>query len=181
MNNFIAIGISFFLYGLLTLLNLSGMVYLNQREIFSIVFIIYGLVTFIKAFHILKRGALFFTSLITNIGIILFILTNYEILNWHDVVTPSIFYVTATGLLILYIENYSEKVFLIGTVFFFSLSLLSVLFVGRIAIANYVNKITLILFEYWPLFLILLGILLIVSKPKGQSSSAFSSSVNTTE
>jgi len=181
VNNFIAIGTTIFLYGVLTLLNYFRVTYLNQEEIFSIVFIMYGLVAFIKAFHKLKRGGLFFTSVIMSIGIILSILTNYEILNWYNVVTPSIFYVTATGLLTLYIENLSEKVFLIGSVFFFALAITIVLFVGKIAIVDYANKITLILFEYWPLFLILLGVLMIVRKPQIKSSSAFGSSVDASE
>lgn len=181
MNNFIAIGTTVFLYGVLTLLNYFRVTYLDQEEIFSIVFIMYGLVAFIKAFHKLKRGGLFFTSVIMNIGIILFILTNYEILNWYNVVTPSIFYITAAGLLILYIENTSEKVFLTGSIFFFVLSLTTVMLEGTVGIVDYANKITLILFEFWPLFLILLGVIMIVSKPHIKSSSAPGSSVDAAE
>lgn len=179
MINFLAIGSSIFLYGIITLLNYFRFAHLNQEEVFSIVLIFYGLVTFVKSFHKLKRGGLFLTSIFMNIGIVLFVLTNFEILNWYDIVTPSILYIVAAGFVTLYIENTAENILLITAALFFVLSLLSVLF-AEVGFIYLMHSIALILFDFWPLFFILFGLMLIMKKPHIESSAG-STVTNTAE
>ena len=167
MSNYFAIGISIFLYGVITLLNSFSLFYLNQEEILSVILITLGLVTFIKSFQQLKRGGLVLTTLLMNLGIILFVLTNYEILNWNNVITPSLFYITATFFVVLYIENTSELIFLVVAIFFFTFSIATILFADSLGIIKIIDSVTLILFDYWPLFLILFGIMLIAKRKTG--------------
>jgi len=170
MNNYLAVGSSLFLYGMVVLLNLLQLTHLSQEEVFSIILIFYGLITFVKAFDKLKRSGLFLTSVLMNVGIILFVLTHYEILNWYDVITPSLFYVVGSGLIILYLENTSQKIFAFTAAFFLILSFVSIIYLKSMWVIAVMHRITLILFDFWPLFFILFGVMLIVTKPNRLSS-----------
>lgn len=177
MTNYFSVGISFIFYGILILSNNFRITHLEQEEVLSLVFIVYGLTAFIKSFDKLKRGGLFLTATILNLGIIFFILTHYEILDWYNVVTPSVFYIIGAGLIVLFIENTSEKVFAFSGVFFLSLSFLTVVFVDHLGVINIIESITLILFDYWPLFLILFGVMMLTRRNSSDLSSSSSSTV----
>lgn len=170
MTNHIAIGIAMILYGVTTLLNFFGITHFTIEQTLSIVLILFGLISYLRSFHNLKRGGLFLISILMNIGIFLFVLTNFEILNWYNIITPSIFYVVASGLMLLYIENKNEFVFLISAIFFFVLAICSVVFVQTVSVVAYIHRITLILFDFWPVFLIIFGVLMMVNKPRRKST-----------
>lgn len=174
-NNSFALGSSLILWGLMTMFNFFGLTNVDLIKIFSFVFIFYGLVSIITSFKTIRRTQLFLTSLFLNTGILLYIISHYEILNWYNLVLPSILYFIGAGFLLLYIESYSGKSILVTSVFFFILSAVSIFFYKSNWIVQFAHKITLTLFSSWSFILILFGVLLIIGKTKLSSSSGSSS------
>lgn len=177
-NNLFVIGSSLIFWGFLVVLNFFKLANLDSIKVFSFVLIFYGLITIISSFKVIHRSQLLLTSIFLNTGILLYIISHYEILNWYNLALPSILYVISGGFVILYLENSVAKSFLAASIFFFALSLISIIYFNDSWIVQFAHKTTLTLLYFWPMFLILFGILLIIGKSKRLSSPGRSSGRN---
>lgn len=181
MNNYLAIGSTLFFAGIFIFLNFVGLTNTSFLKGFAFLFMFYGLITIITLFQSGNRGKLFFATVFLNIGIILYVIENYEILNYYNIILPSILFVIGAGLFVVYLENLSEFPILVSALFFMVLSLIAILMFDN-RIVQFAHRVTLIIFDYWPLFMILFGLVLILYKPKNSTSSGSSGrSINTSE
>jgi|GEM_PF-4779040 len=177
-NNLFAIGSSLIFWGFLVVLNFFKLANLDSIKVFAFVLIFYGLITIITSFKVLHRTQLLLTSIFLNAGILLYIISHYEILNWYNLALPSILYMISGGFVILYLENSVVKSFLAASIFFFALSLISIIYIKDSWIVQFAHKATLTLLYFWPIFLMLFGILLVIGKSKRLSSPGRSSGRN---
>lgn len=177
-NNLFAIGSSLIFWGFLIVFNFFELANLDSMKTFAFMLIFYGLITIIISFKFLHRTQLFLTSVCLNTGILLYIISHYEILNWYNLALPSILYVISGGFIILYLENTVTKSFLAASIFFFTLSLTSIIYFKDSWIVQFAHKTTLTLLYFWQIFLILIGILLAIGKSKRLPSAGRSSGRN---
>lgn len=177
-NNLFAIGSSLIFWGFLIVFNFFEFANLDSMKILAFVLIFYGLITIIISFKFLHRTQLFLTSVCLSTGILLYIISHYEILNWYYLALPSILYVISGGFIILYLENTVTKSFLAASIFFFALSLISIIYFKESWIVEFAHKTTLTLLYFWSIFLILIGILLAIGKSQRLPSAGRSSGRN---
>ena len=164
MVNNLGIGISIMFYGFLSLLSYLGSLEISDRKSFTLTLILFGLITIVTAMNKIKRSSLFLVSMALNVGMILLVIENFEILNIYNIILSSILFLLGSGFFVLFLENHSEKTLLYASFFFLSLSFISMLFYKENFIIQFANRVTLILLDFWPVFLIIFGIVLVAGR-----------------
>ncbi len=166
MVNYLALGISLVVFGSLSILNFLNVFRVNNIKVIAVSFILFGLVSVVDSLNKMKRSTLFLISMVFNVGIILLIQEYFEILNGYDIILSSVLYILGGGFLLIFLQNTSEKAPLYFSLFFLILSFISLHFFDDSYLIQFANRITLILFDYWPIFLLIFGIVLVAGKPK---------------
>ncbi|MDZ7767242.1 MAG: hypothetical protein U5K00_22980 [Melioribacteraceae bacterium] len=166
MRNNIAVGGVLFFYGMLSLLSFFNILNVDYTNQIAFTLLLFGLLSVLTALNKLKRSSLLLISILFNTGFILFIHNNYEILNEYYLVLSIILFMTGSGFLLIFLQNTLEKTPLYISVFFLVLAFTSAVFYKSNVIIQFANRITLILFDLWPVFLIVFGILLVAGKSK---------------
>ena len=138
----------------------------NNSIITASVFIFFGLTTFITSFHKLNRGTIFITAVVLTAGIILGFACYFEILDPQDILLSSVLFVIGGGLLVLFIDNPGEQIFLYLSLVLFAFSFTAVYFQKSHVVIEYANKATSSLYDFWPVLLLFLGIIFITGKRK---------------
>lgn len=165
-NNNIIIGLSFLIYGALSLLNSYGAINTESRVIVGITFCFYGIATANQTFGNNERGRLVFASVVFLIGVVLLVKSHFELLESRGIVFTSILFIGGAALLILFLENLKEKVFLYTGAVLVLLGILSATFFRTFGLFTLANKIG-NLFEYfWPVLLIVFGIGIFINRKK---------------
>jgi len=164
--NKILIAISVFIWGFASLLNYFGVLDFSIENLTSIIMIAYGLSSTNLAFRQNNRRQLIISSTIFLLGILFIVKSNYEITETRSMVFVSIFLITASISILLYIENLSQKVFLYSGMILFIVGILLLKFMRELQITFLIYK-TVNLFEiFWPIILIVFGLSILVSKNK---------------
>lgn len=165
-SNNIIIGLSFLIYGMLSLLNGYGVINTGSSVIIGITFCFYGIATVNQTFGNNERGKLSFASVIFLIGVVLLVKSHFELLDNRGIVFTSILFIGGATLLILFLENFKEKVFLYAGSILILLGILSATFFRNYGLFSLANKIG-NLFEYfWPVLLIVFGISIFINRKK---------------
>lgn len=165
-NNFILLGFSLIIIGIFFLLRFFEIINTPFTLIASYVFIFYGIADVYFSFGTGYRGRLFFASIIFLSGIMMFVINNYEILYPSSAIFPSILFITGAGFLILFIDNMNEKIFLYSGIFLTLISLLSITFLKDSAIIQTANNISMLVLDYWPVFVLLFGINILLMRKR---------------
>lgn len=164
MVNHLGIGFALLLFGIFSVLKYFNIIQSSDLEITSITIIVFTLVTIISSMNKIKRSSLFLISVLLNVGIILLVLENFEILSCYNVLLASLLFIFGSGFFILFVQNPSEKFLLMISLFFLILSFTILVFFESNSLIKYANRITIILFDYWPVFLVIFGIVLVAGK-----------------
>lgn len=165
-SNNIIIGISFLVYGMLSLLSSYGAINLESRVIFGIVFCFYGIATVNQTFGNNERGKLSFASVVFLIGVVLLVKSRFELLDSRGIVFTSILFISGATFLILFLENFKEKVFLYTGAVLILLGVLSATFFKNYGLFTLANKIGNLLGYFWPVLLIVFGISIFINRKK---------------
>lgn len=165
VNNF-ALGAVLFFYGMLSLLGFFNILNVDYTNQIAYSFLLFSTLSVVTKLDKLKRTSILLISIVFNAGLILLIHNNYEILNEYDLVLSIILLMTGSGFLLIFLQNTLEKTPLYISVFLLFFSFVTSAFYKTNVIIQFANKITLILFDLWPVFLIVFGILLVAGKSK---------------
>lgn len=165
-NNFILLGISLIIIGLFFLLRFFEIINTPFTETASYVFIFYGLTTVFFSFGTGYRERLFFASFIFLSGIMMFVINYYEILHPSSAIFASLLFITGGGFLILFIDNTNEKIFLYSGIFLFVISYISITFLKSFQIIQTANNISMLVLDYWPVFVLLFGINILLMRKR---------------
>ena len=165
-NNNIIPGLSFLIFGALSLTRNYGFIHLDNNVILGITFLFYGIVTAYQTFGNNERSKLSFASIIFLVGILLFVKSRFNLFDHSGIIFTSILFIGGATLIILFIENFKEKVFLSAGLVLVLLGILSAVFWQSFGLFNLANKIV-SLFEYfWPVILIVFGISIFINRKK---------------
>lgn len=159
-------GAGLMLIGIAYILQITGVLSFDIKIASAYLLLFYGLVFVSANLGKNHRGILFAGAVIFIAGVVMFVINNYEILNPVKILLPSILFSVATGFLMLYVDDSKEKMFLIAAVILYVISLLLIKLMDFFFIINYANRISFVILQLWPVFLLLAGIGLLVNRKK---------------
>ena len=147
-------------------LTLLGLIKISDAGFFSYALPVYGIVAVYYSFNTNRKAFLFFSTAVFMAGILFYVLENFYMLNSIPVILPSIIFILGSCFLILYLENFSNKIFLYSavTLIFFSTAfvLLSRFFFIRRALTVLGN----VFLDYFPVLIIVIGIMILTKIKK---------------
>lgn len=165
MNKTLA-AISLIILGILMLLKWSGLVVYETEAILGFVFTAFGLSSTNLSLKQNNKKILVPSSILFLIGIALLIRVYYNIPDTRGFALVSILFISGAVFLLLFIDNYSQKVFLITGIALLFLSVISITFLQIAGLFQLTNKIATRLKSFWPIILILFGTGLFINRKK---------------
>lgn len=166
---------------------------LSYKKIFSCVLIIAGILTLASEFRLLRIGiiqilafslilqGLFSASLSLNnnrrdllflftvmfmIGIIFVTKSFFNIRETREIVFTSILFISGGALLILFIDNAKEKVFILSGIVFMLAGYLSITLFRSWGILKFANSLAKAAEDFWAVLLITWGLILFLNRKK---------------
>ncbi len=166
MNNRIILGISFLIFGVLSMLSSRNIIFLTFEDVAGIVFIFYSVPTVYSALNNGDRGKLIVSTILFLVGVVFLVKSYFEILDTRGIVFFSILFIGGSVLIILFIENVKEKIFLYSGFILLALSYLSITQFKKLGLFNSANRIGNLLEVFWPVILIVMGMIIFVNRKK---------------
>ncbi|MBM4171289.1 MAG: hypothetical protein FJ214_05405 [Ignavibacteria bacterium] len=159
-------GIILIVSGLLFVLESFPISFLSANEIISYSLLAFGIPAVYISLNLGNRALLVFASIVFMIGILLLIQINYEIIDTRGIVFVSILLITGSISFMLFLENTSQKIFLLLAVVFLLLGYLSVTMFKKMGLLILSNKIANYAEDIWPIALLLTGLFLFLNRKK---------------
>jgi hypothetical protein len=166
LNNRIILGLSFLIFGILSLLSSRNIILLTFEDVAGIVFIFYSLPTVYSAMNNGERGKLIAFTILFLVGVVFLVKSHFDILDSRGIVFFSILFISGSVLLIIFIENIKEKIFLYTGIVLLILSYLSVTQFRKLGVFDTANKVGNLLEIFWPIILIVMGMIIFVNRKK---------------
>lgn len=154
------------LYGLSQLLYITALTGISSTVIVGLLLTAYGIVGVFINIGKSRRSWLLLANLLFFTGLFFLISDYYQIIEKDHLFFTLFLFVLANGSLLLFIENTKEKIFLILSFLFFVLSISAGEVVTLLAGFSTFSNIGLALLVYWPVFLILFGVAVLVHRRK---------------
>jgi hypothetical protein len=158
--------ISLFLFGLVFFLGKIGVELWKDNLLLIFPLMLWGVVSAFFAFEDNRKDILVISSTVFFTGIFLFVNNNHEILNVREAIVISIFFVFAGVMLVLYINDLHQTVFLYFALVSILLGYFSLTIFKEYGLFRYVNIVADMFEIFWPVFLMLLGIILFIRRKK---------------
>lgn len=165
-NNIIVLGASALILGILFLLKFFQVISSPYTLLASYIFIFYGFTAAYFSFGTGYRGNLFFASIIFLSGIMMYVINNFEILQPSSAVFSSILFISGASFIVLYIDNIKERIFLYSGLLLMLISYFSITFFKNSDIVDTANRLSNLVIDYWPVFLLLFGINILLMRKR---------------
>lgn len=166
MNNRIILGISFLIFGILSMLSSRNIILLTFEDVAGIVFVFYSIPTVYSALNNGERGKLIVSTILFFVGVVFLVKSYFEILDTRGIVFFSILFIGGSVLIILFIDNIKEKIFLYAGFILLVLSYLSITQFKKLGLFNSANRIGNLFEIFWPVILIVMGMIIFVNRKK---------------
>jgi len=149
---------------LLVFLRITGIIHIQNIELLGYIFIFFGLSYAFNSFGKNKQGVLFTSTVIFLVGLLLFILSNFEILQPSHLILPAALMIIGIAFLMVWFDGeMKNQILFLSTVFIFSGILLTIL-KGAITFRSFSISLINMTEKYWPVLLIFAGVFLIYRK-----------------
>jgi len=153
-----------FLLLVLIFLKLTGIIHIQSIELLGYLFIFFGLNYAYDSFGKNRQGVLFTATVIFLIGLILFVISKFEILQPSHLILPSVLLIIGVGLLMVWIDGeMKNQVITLSVIFLLSGIILTIL-KGSITFRSFFISLADMTAKYWPVLLIFAGVLLLYRK-----------------
>ncbi len=143
-------------------LQLLGVINFGSFEIVSYVLIFTGLGLFFNSFGKRNSALLFTGSFIFLAGIAFFLINNFEFRNYKQIILPALTLNIGISFLMLFLDNFSEKIYFWISLIFIGMGIAAVYFMGSFSLSAFLNSLIKITISYWSIFLIAIGIFFIL-------------------
>ncbi|MCU7500488.1 MAG: hypothetical protein HF309_14545 [Ignavibacteria bacterium] len=165
-NNQSTLSLVFIFILLVYVLKLFGIITLSTGKIISYAFLLYGIVSVHLTLGTHRRAGLFLGTSIFLTGVVLFIVEYFDIIQPGVLVLPSLLFIVGIGFLMLFFDDYSNRVFLYtsGVLVFFSF--LSAFLTKKVPLFGFAGRIASGLLDYYPVFIILLGVYFLLNRKR---------------
>jgi len=166
-NNLILIYLLIFV-SILIFLRALGVIHISNDELLGYVLIIYGLSLFYSSFISDRKIFLFIGSTIFLIGIIFFLLSNFQFQNTHDFILPAIIFIFSISSLMVYLSDTTQKISVYTAIILCAMGVGAMVLVIENGITGYFANIVFITEIYWPMFIILIVVIMLVNRDSKQ-------------
>ena len=134
---------------LAVIFKIIGLLNLSNEEILAYTFIFYGISSVYLSFGRDKKFRIFLGTVFFLIGIILFVLNNFDINNISKIIFPSILFILGIGFLMLYIDNINDKAMLYISLIFIFTGLVYSISIGSMKLGLFIYSVYHIILKYW--------------------------------
>ena len=149
---------------LLVFLKISGIMHIQNIEFLGYVFICFGLSYSFSSFGKNRPGVLFTSTIIFLIGLILFVLSNFEILQPSHLVFPATLLIIGIGFLMVWIDGDLKNSALILSFLFLASGIITIAVKGGLTFRSLFISLLNLSVKYWPVFLIFAGVFFLFRK-----------------
>lgn len=144
------------------LLKLLGIIRITGSEILSYTLIFAGIGLFFNSFGKENKSSLFSSTFIFLWGVVLFLINNFEFRNNSEILYPALFLNIGFSFLILFIDNFKDKIYIILSFIFVALGIASVFYWGKFNSSIFFSSFGEIAIKYLPIIIIAAGIFFIL-------------------
>lgn len=141
---------------LLFIFRIFGIINIEGGEIVGYAFIFYGISSVYLSFGQNEKWTLLLGTVFFCLGVLLFMINNFHFPNVARLIVPSILMTFSISLLMLYLDDLKNKVFLYSSVSLFIITILIAKIWGVISFVSFFTSIWTTITGYWPVVLILL-------------------------
>jgi hypothetical protein len=148
----------------LILLKITGLINIHNVELLSYIFVFFGLSYLFNSLGDNRRGVLFTSTVIFLIGIVLFVISNFEIQHLSELIIPSALMIIGVGLLLIYIDGITAPFFLFMSLLFMTAGIIISITNGGITFHSFGYSFMGVIKKYWPVLIIFVGVFLLFRK-----------------
>lgn len=149
---------------LIVFLKITGIIHIQNIELLSYMFIFFGLSYAFNSFGKNRPGLLFTSTVIFLFGIILFIISTFEILEPSHLVLPAILLIIGIGFLIVWIDGEMKNQILILSFIFLLSGIILIILKRSLSLRSFGVSLVDMTLKYWPVLLIFAGVFLMNRK-----------------
>lgn len=165
-NNQSTLSLVFIFILLVYVLKLFGIITVSTGKVISYAFLLYGIVSVYLTMGTHRRAGLFLGTSIFLTGVVLFIIEHFDIIQPGILILPSLLFIVGIGFLMLFLDDFSNRVFLYTSAILVGCSVLSAMLTRRVPFFGFAGRITSGLLDYYPVFLILLGVYILLNRKR---------------
>ncbi len=166
-NNLILIYLLVFV-AILIFLRALGVIHISNEELLGYVLIIYGLSLFYSSFISGRKIFLFVGSTTFLIGIIFFLLSNFQFQNTHDFILPAVIFILSISSFMVYLSDTTQKISVYIAIILCALGVGEMVLISKNEITGYFVNIVFITEIYWPMLIILIVVVMLVNRDSKQ-------------
>ena len=149
---------------LLVLLKIIGIINIHNLELLGYVFIFLGLSYVFNSFGKNRKGSLFISTVIFFVGLVLFIISNFELQQLSKLIIPASLMIIGVGLLMTYIDGDQRTVVFILSLLFIASGIIITISHGEITFNSFYLSFIRVMKKYWSVLLIFTGVFLLLRK-----------------
>jgi hypothetical protein len=152
---------------MLSLIQTIGLVDIDFNALLGCALLLYGLVSTYTSFgKDNSRGTLFLSVCVFLLGVLLFVISFFDIPSYRGLYIASVLFITGSAFLILYLQNHIEHLLLFIALFMILLSCITIYFYNSVSIIQFADKIAGKIIDNWELVFILFGFSLLAGSGK---------------
>jgi hypothetical protein len=151
------------------ILKLFGIIDVENTELIGYAMIFYGINLVYLSFGGKQQGLLFTGTVFFLVGLLLFLINNFEFINNKEIIFPSILLILGTGFLMLFLDNTSKKNFLLVSLTFILSALIVTTLLGSITATLFVDSVVKITVKYWLIALVAIVLLIVLHRERKRS------------
>jgi hypothetical protein len=131
-----------------------GLLIVNNEEILAYTFIFYGISSVYLSLGRNKKFRVFLGTVVFLIGIIFFVLNNFDLISLSRIIFPSTILIVGICCLMLYIDNTNDKAILYASLIFIFTGLIYSMSFGSMKFGIFFYSIYHITLKYWIIVII---------------------------
>jgi len=160
LNKIVSYLAAFFIF--ILLLWLIGFVNSSLLELLSYFSLALGISIVLISFGNDKKGILFSGTIIFLLGLIFFILNNFDFDQTNNLMIPAFLFILGTGFFVLFLDGFSNKKNLILSALFWLTGFIFILFLGEFSISTFTASLKDVAFSFWTVILLVVGAFLLL-------------------
>lgn len=164
--NRILLAISLILIGIFFLIRWAGLVSFQTETAMGISLSIFGLLNANISLGNNNRKGFLISSILFLGGISLLVKSIFFLPDTRGLVLVSILFISGSALVVLFLENTTQKIFLWSGVLLIGLSIISLTLLRMIGLFRFTNQIANLFGVFWPIILTLFGMSLFINRKK---------------
>jgi hypothetical protein len=146
------------------LLRFFGIINISAENIVAYGLSSFGIVTVYFSLGTHRKGLLFTSTLFFLLGVIIYTTNHYTFMDSRVILVPAVLFLAGAGFLMLYIDDTSNRVFLISSAVLIASFIIYTVVGKNIRVLSLSSALTNFFLDYYPIFIILIGVSLLVNR-----------------